>query len=165
MDWKVGKAAQICSGCGASLEKTEFYSALRDNGIDFDRWDYCPSCWEETRQEDLFSHWRTRLVPDGRAKKRRRYVDVDTLLGIFQKLAGRPGEKEVFTFLLGMVLVQKRVLRYDRSDTRDGQEYVTLVLGRSGDTFEVTHPVVSEEEMVRAQESFATLLQIEEEGG
>jgi len=165
MDWKVGKAAQICSSCGGSLEETEFYSALRDNGIDFDRLDYCLSCWEETRQEDLFSYWRTHLVSDGRAPRRRRYLSVDTLLDIFQKLAAQPGEKEVFTFLLGMVLVQKRVLRYDRSDTRDGQEYVILVKGRSGDTFEVAHPVVSEEEMAQAQESFSTLLQIEEEGG
>ncbi len=159
MEWNVRKPSLQCCSCGAKLEGMEFHSSLRDNGIEFDRLDFCLQCWDKVPREDFFSHWKTKRVKEEKQKARPRYVDQETMLDIFRKLAGGGSQgKEAFTFLLGMVLVQKRALRYVRSETREAGEFVVLAHARSGENFDILNPSLSEEDMNRAKENFDAIL-------
>ncbi len=159
MDWNVKKPALVCSTCGANLEGAEFYSSLKDSGIDFERLDFCVRCWGEAGKEMFFSYWKTRHVQEEKARTGPRYVDADTMLEIFRKLAKEePEGKEVFTFLLGMVLVQKRVLKYIRSESRGERDFVVLAHAKSGESFNLSNPTLSEEEMHKARENFDAIL-------
>jgi hypothetical protein len=163
MQWKVSKPSPECAACNRPLEEGDVHSALRDNGIDFDRLDFCPSCWEAQRTEGFHSYWKTRLVRDEKARKKVQYVGPDVLLDIFRKLVAGGEGKEVFTFLLGMVLVQKRVLKYVRAGRKEGREVVHLRHTRTGDDYEILHPDVTEEEMEKARQSFHEILKTEDE--
>ena len=122
MDWKVSKASPACSVCGKDLGEEEFVSALKDNGIDFDRLDICLACWEEARREDLFSFWRTRHVREEKARPRVRYVDNSD---------GTPTTLRVYQ---GDILLLERVAEGDRFE----EETIELDLaGAAPDRLEI----------------------------
>jgi hypothetical protein len=102
-------------------------------------------------------------VKEEKGGRKTRYVDLETLLEIFGKLTREPAEeKKVFTFLLGMVLVQKRALKYVKTVSGEEGEKLVLRHTKSGETFEVANPSITEEEMNRAKNSFASILDTED---
>lgn len=164
MDWDVSKPSFDCSSCGKRLEDMEFFSALRDNGADFERLDFCGACFDAASKDAFFSYWKTRHQREEKTRSRPRFIDTDAMLDIFRKLSreGNAG-KEVFTFLLGMVLVQKRVLRYVRSESREDRDFVALSHAKSGESFLVLNPPLGEEEMRKAKENFDAILDTQSE--
>lgn len=74
--------------------------------------------WQSgNRPERLFSFWKT-TVSDCRAK-RKIFVDDDVLMNLFRRLADEDDPQRVaFRFVLGLILMRKKYLRYD--GTRSG---------------------------------------------
>ncbi len=121
-DYHVAGPTGVCAATGQPLEPGSVCVATlcdQDDGDGFDRHDYSLAAWESgDRPRGLFSFWRTTIDhPDAR---RVRFVDDEVLMDLFERLAGdeRP-QRAAFRFVLALVLMRKRRLRFTGRRTDD----------------------------------------------
>ncbi len=90
-------------------------------GLGLRRLDVSLQAWEENqRPPRLFSHWRT-VVPHPNEKKKL-FVDDGVLMNLFARLADTTQpDRLAFRFVLGLILMRKKMLRYDRSQQQTDQ--------------------------------------------
>ena len=88
------------------------------------RVDFCEACWAAGKRPDasagdMISFWKT-LMPEPTAK-RKLLVDDAVLVDLFERLEDKPEAQDVrFRFVLALILMRKRILRYEKS-TVQGQ--------------------------------------------
>jgi len=85
----------------------------------FRRVDVSLEAWRDGRRPDsLFSHWRA-TIPTPNEKKKL-FVDDDVLLNLLRRLADADNDDRLaFRFVLALILMRKKMLRYDRSEKRE----------------------------------------------
>ena len=86
--------------------------------IGLKRLDFGWAAWQGGRRPDhIFSFWKA-TVPD-RHVKRKLFVDDDVLMNLFRRLADEDDPQRVaFRFVLGLILMRKKYLRYDGTQRR-----------------------------------------------
>jgi len=161
MDWKIVQGKGQCSACGAELvEEQAFYSALVDTGVEFQRRDFCESCWASEPEEEAFSFWKTKVPPADSAK--RPMIDDDALYDFFQRLEPETDpSKQNFRFLLGLMLMRKKFLKFADLERADGQEYIVLRRSRGKTRHRVLDPKLSEEELTKLKDDLDKILYLE----
>lgn len=144
--YDIGRATNHCAATGEAIEPGETYiatlSASSDDGV-FERRDYKLSAWDAgDRPERLFSFWKTRAGERGEPKP---FLDDEILLNLFDRLADDDSPKRVaFRFVLGLMLIRKKLLRFDHSERR-GEQEVWLIRRRG---VPANHPA---EEMINPE--------------
>ncbi|HMN96675.1 MAG TPA: hypothetical protein PKC43_09545 [Phycisphaerales bacterium] len=112
--YDIGRFTGTCAASGVALEPGSPCVATLADAPDhpgFVRRDYAVEAWEAGhRPPGLFSFWRTE-VPRSDAP-RRLLVDDDVLIELFRRLeSDRSPERAAFRFVLGLVLLRRRLLR------------------------------------------------------
>lgn len=145
-NWEVGVAAGRCAVTGRVLEEgEEFYSALFEEGESFRRADYAVAAWTGP-PESCFCHFKSRVPV--KAKKKRLLVDNEMLVSFFTRLAGEAELIRVqFRFVLALILMRKRLLRYERTTTSDGTETWTLTLMTDKSEHQVVNPRLTDDQI------------------
>jgi len=147
VEWNVAKPQRVCP-CGRELAENEtYYAALYEHGEDFVRRDYCLPCWEKAQAEGgMFSFWKT-VVPV-KEHKRRLFADDEVLLDFFFRLENAEEEqKRHFFYLLGLILMRKKLLKFDDIQRADGQEFLLLRYTREDRVVRVPNPKLTEEQI------------------
>ena len=154
---KVGEA-RTCSVCGREFAPEEHYlSALFEEGERFTRRDYCTGCWQGP-PEGSFSYWRGRRPPP--QERPQRFVEDEDLVGLFVRLEGEQQPRRVaFRYLLGLLLVRKRLLRLVRSGGRG--EPMVLAEPGGGGRYEVPTPRLTEAELAQVSAQMAQVLRLD----
>jgi hypothetical protein len=162
-------AARACSRCGRDFSPEERYlSALFEQGEGFQRLDYCAGCWEGP-PTGSFAHWRGR-VP---AKEERppRFVDDGELVELFVRLGGAGEPREVaFRYLLGLLLVRKRLLRLVRSGGAGarqpdaGGESMVVEDPGGGARYEAAFPMLTASELATVSAQMGAVLRVNVHG-
>lgn len=112
--YQVSRPTGRCAHTGEAMAPgTSCIATLIERSDDdgFDRLDFSIEAWEEgVRPAGLFSYWKT-IVPDAE-KKEKLLVDDQVLLDLFERLAhdDRP-QRLAFRFVLGLILMRKRLLK------------------------------------------------------
>ncbi|MCK4872389.1 MAG: hypothetical protein KAS72_06665 [Phycisphaerales bacterium] len=124
--YDIARFSGRCAATGKKLAPGDPYIAAlveRSDDDGLDRIDYSLDAWETgQRPAKLFSYWRA-CVPDADAR-RRPFVDDDVLLGLFERLADEDQPQRIaFRFVLGLMLIRKKLLRFERSERTDGVEH------------------------------------------
>ncbi len=91
------------------------------------RVDVSIEAWQQgSRPDNLFSHWKT-LVPEPNQKKRL-FIDDEVLMNLFTRLEDTEEEEKLsFRFVLGLILMRKKLLKYVSSERdEDGREWWTM---------------------------------------
>lgn len=92
-------------------------TVLTEEPEQFLRSDWCPACWDAPDKPDrpnVFSVWRGRAPR--REEKKKLFVDDDLLVNFFQRLAEAEDDAKLnFRFVLALVLMRKKLFRYDKS--------------------------------------------------
>ena len=158
MDWEISKVGPHCEGCDRSFDEGDaLFSALYDEQTEFVRRDYCPACWEKVDQGRVFSHWRTRTPTKDAPPKR--FVDDDVLLSFFARLDGEEDRLKInFRFVLGLLLIRKKLLKFTRVRRQGEIEFLVLQDKREGREVEVRNPELTEEQVVTVTEECGKLL-------
>ncbi len=190
--WNIGKAGRRCATCGGELASGAMCWAVLvewpagtpppanpgDGGNNltaapYQRMDYCPLCWESGKRPEppaeMFSWWKS-IVPDIR-KKRKPFVDDSVLLDLFDRLAGRHDIADIrFRFVLALLLMRKRLLKYEGTEPPDAQLQQALsqllpqlelwkMTRRGGDaTTVVVNPHLSAEQIGEVSQQISTIL-------
>lgn len=123
--YQVARPTGQCTATGRQLEPGEECVATlceREEDEGFDRHDFSLEAWNEgERPPRLFSYWKT-TVPHPQ-EKREVFVDDDVLIELFERLGedDRP-QRQAFRFVLVLILMRKRVLRFLGRREREAPE-------------------------------------------
>ncbi len=159
-DWdSVVKRIGRCSKCGKEFEEyQEYYACLKEGEQDFERNDYCLDCWNEELKQESFSFWKGK-VP-GKEEKKKLLVDNEILIDFFKRLAESDDEsKEGFTFVLALILMRKRILKYiDTKRDEEGKEIWVMKLAKENKEYFVANPHLDDEQIERIREGLNSIL-------
>jgi hypothetical protein len=141
--YEIARATGVCAGSGRPIAVgDQFIAALVESETEdrLERADYSVQAWEAgMRPARLYGYWRATMEsPDSKKKP---FIDDAALMDLFEQLAGatEPGRVS-FRYLLTLMLVRKRLLKYEGTK-RDGDQSVMLVrLATRAD--EIPAPVV-----------------------
>ena len=181
-----------CTFTGRTLEPGESYIATLievdeseepegKGGLGLKRLDVSWEQWQQdNRPENVFSFWKTVVAQPNEKKKL--FVDDDVLMNLLRRLADTDQPRRLaFRFVLCLILMRKKYLRYDRTEKRtieneDGesieQEWwlvtpkLDLSKGPMGkwhdsEQFEVLDPRLDEQQVIDVTDQIGEILEAE----
>jgi len=144
--YSVAKPGGRCGVSGREIAPGErFYAALRETPAGFERVDVAAECWDGFDRSGLLAFWHA-TMPEPDARKPL-FVDDTVLCELFERLAEvEEPVKRNFRFVLGLILMRKRLLSYEstRRDER-GEWWVVKLKGRE-QPLEMLNPHLDEEQ-------------------
>ena len=145
-EWEIEKPLGQCCGTDRQIQPgEEYYAALIKTGDGFARRDFSAEFWESNHPE-VFCYWKTRLAEPNQKKKL--FVDDDMLMAFFERLGSDTEQEKVnFRFVLALILMRKKKLKYDTSRTEDGKEIWVLKITGEKTTADVVNPHLAEEQV------------------
>jgi hypothetical protein len=159
-DWEINKPLGHCHGNGRKIEYgEEYFGALVETEEGLQRRDFCAEYWESENPQ-VFCYWKTRLPEPG--QKKQLFVDDQMLMTFFERLANETDQEKVdFRFVLTLVLMRKKLLKYDESRTEDGKEIWRLRIPgdkSAENTAEVVNPHLDEEQIEQLSSQIGEIL-------
>ena len=145
-EYEVARSGGTCFQTGRTFEEDEsFFSVVVETPEGFERRDFAVDAWTGP-PEDAICHFKTQMPRKEAPKKT--FVDDTVLMTFFDRLkdATEPA-KQRFRFVLALILLRKRLLRYENS-RREGEGEV-WIMRRVGDPsrHEIYNPGLSEDEI------------------
>ncbi len=157
-EWEINKPLGQCCGTGRKIEYgEEYFAALVETEEGLARRDFCADYWQ-AEKPDVFCYWKTKLPrPD---EKKHIFVDDEMLMAFFERL-GRETEQEKinFRFVLALVLMRKRRLKYDSSRTEGDREIWRLKVAGEKEFVKVANPKLDEEQIKQLTSQVGEILQ------
>jgi len=160
-EWEIDKPLGRCWGSGKKIEYgEEYFGALVEADEGLQRRDFCSDYWE-SQKPDVFCYWKTKLPhPD---QKKQIFIDDEMLMAFFERL-GRETEQEKinFRFVLALVLMRKRRLKYDSSKIEADKEIWRLrIAGGDKEFVDVINPHLDEAQIEQLSSQIGQILQVD----
>ena len=157
MDYDIQRCTRHCATTGRELAPGEtFFSALVAEGAETVRHDYGADAWQGPPEEAV--GWWKSQIPDRNAKQLH-WAPNDVMLRFFDELAER-SDRQDMRYVLGLLLVRRRVMRLEESE-RDDQDREVLVLycPRREATYHVPTATPDQQRIEEIQQELARLLE------
>ena len=157
-DWEITRPLGECAGSGKKIENgQEYYGALVETEQGLERRDFSVEFWEQARPS-VFCFWKSRLAAADQKKKL--FVDDEMLMAFFERLASETDPDKVnFRFVLALVLMRKRRLKYDSTGTEADREIWCLRVTGDKQIVEVINPHLDEEQIEQLSSQIGQILQ------
>ena len=157
-EWQVARVTGRCAATGRELAEGEtYYACLFEGPQGLDRRDYSVEAWNGP-PEGCFCFWKGR-IPTKEKKPATIAVDTELLTHLFLRLEDQDSEaQQQFRFVLGLLLMRKRVLRLEGTTRRDGAEYWQMKLGSDGSMHELLNPRLTNEQIDRLGQQLLAIL-------
>ncbi len=156
--WAVPRPAGVCAVSGRPIAPGErFMAGVRETPAGIERLDAAVEHWGAVDKADLLASWQT-VMPKGEEKKKR-FVDDEVLCTLFERLADATEPAKVnFRFVLGLILMRKRLVLYDQTRHEDGRDiWVVRMRGRT-DTLEMVDPKLNAEQTLEVSQQLGQIL-------
>lgn len=157
-EWEIDKPLGQCHGTNRTIEPGEEYiSTLVETNQGLERRDFCADYWENEKPE-VFCYWKTKLpYPD---QKKHIFVDDEMLMAFFERLEKETEQEKInFRFVLALVLMRKKRLKYDGTKTEDGKEIWQLRITGEKETVQVANPNLDDEQIEQLTSQIGKILQ------
>lgn len=156
-EYDIARGAGVCTVTGRTLAVgEEFYVVVYEDGETFQRRDICVEAWTGP-PADAFCFFRSRVAP--REQKKRLLIDDEALLAFFSRLESETEPVRVqFRFVLTLILMRKRLLKYESSKMRDGVEIWTVLLTRDQSRHTVVNPGLSDDQIEGVSRELTAIL-------
>ena len=157
-DWEINRPLGQCCGSGRKIESgEEYYGALVETGQGLQRRDFSSEYWEREKPS-AYCFWKTKLAAPN--EKKQLFVSDDMLMAFFERLAPETDpEKVSFRFVLALVLMRKRRLKYDATKMDGDREIWCLRIPGDKDPVEVVNPHLAEEQVETLTSQIGQILQ------
>jgi len=159
-EWEINKPLGQCCGTGRKIEPgQEYFAALVETDEGLLRRDFCAEYWREEKPE-VYCYWKTKLPhPE---QKKRLFVDDDMLLAFFERLGSETdAEKINFRFVLTLILMRKRLVKYDSSRTENDRDIWRVRVVRENEFVDVINPNLNEEQIEQLSNQIGQILQVD----
>ncbi len=145
-DWEIQKPMGECGGTGQTIEPGhEYYGALVDSPEGLQRKDFSEDYWLDQKPE-VYCYWKSKLpFPN---EKKKLFVSDEMLMAFFERLESETEPERInFRFVLTLILMRKRRLKYDASEVVDGKEVWTLRVTGEKRMVKVVNPHLEEDQI------------------
>ena len=145
--YEVGRPGGKCAISGAAIAPDDkFIAALRETAIGFERLDISLPCWEQFDRAGIIAFWKT-TMPRAEAKKKI-FVDDEVLCGLFERLADTAEPSKLnFRFVLGLILMRKRMLVYEATRREGEREIWSMRFRGREEKLDLLNPHLTEEQV------------------
>ncbi len=157
-EWEIDKPLGQCYGTGKKIEYgEEYFAALVETEDGLQRRDFCADYWL-AEKPNVFCYWKTKLPhPD---RKKHIFVDDEMLMAFFERLERETEQERInFRFVLALILMRKRRLKYDSSKIEDDKEIWRLRIVSDKQFVDVVNPHLSEEQIEQLSSQLSEILQ------
>lgn len=157
-EWEIDKPLGQCYGTSRKIEPGEEYiGALVETDQGLQRRDFSADYWNNEKP-DAFCYWKTKL-PHADQKKHI-FVDDEMLMAFFERLEKETEQEKInFRFVLALVLMRKRRLKYDSSRTEDSKETWQLRITGEKELVEVINPNLDQQQIEQLTSQIGEILQ------
>lgn len=154
----VPRAAGKCAVSGRAITPGEKYvAAIREMTAGIERLDIAPECWEGFNRDDLLAYWQT-VMPQSEEKKKL-FVDDEVLCTLFERLADATEQVKVhFRFVLGLILMRKRLVIYDGARHDQGKDVWIVRMKGKDDRLELIDPKLNEQQVGEVSQQLGQIL-------
>jgi len=159
-EWEIRKPLGECCGTGRRITVgEEYYSALVEGQEGLERRDFSAEYWNGTKPE-VYCYWKTRLTDP--KEKKKLFVDDDMLMSFFERLGQDEAADRVnLRFVVALVLMRKRLLKYESADVDGGKEIWTLRVTGRDERANVVNPHLTEDKIEELSGQIGEILQVE----
>lgn len=164
--YSVAKPAGACAVSGRAIAPGEkFMAGVRESPLGLERVDVALEHWPSYgAKADLLAYWQT-VMPKAEEKKKV-FVDDEVLCTLFERLSETTEPAKInFRFVLGLILMRKRLVIYDHTrhdppaepggDARD--TWVVRMKGRE-DRLDLVDPKLDEHKIVEVSQQLGQIL-------
>ncbi|HWE04796.1 MAG TPA: hypothetical protein VG326_20490 [Tepidisphaeraceae bacterium] len=155
---EVPRGGGKCAVSGRLIEPGEkYFAAIRENPAAVERLDVAPECWDGIDKAGLLAFWRTVMPkPD---EKRKIFVDDEVLCSLFERLADALEPAKVsFRFVLGLILMRKRLVIYDMTRHDQGKDVWVVRLKGKPEQMDLLDPKLDERQMAEVSQQLGQIL-------
>ena len=157
--WEINKPLGQCFGSGRKIEYgEEYFAALVETGQGLGRQDYSREFWDSNKPS-VYCYWRTKLPsPD---QKKHIFIDDEMLMAFFERLSQETEQEKInFRFVLALILMRKRRLKYDSSRTGEDREIWHLRVVGEDRFVDVVNPHLDEKQIEQLSSQISLILQV-----
>lgn len=154
---EVARTGGTCSITGRHFEPGDpFYSAVVETEQGFERRDFAPDAWDGP-PENSACHFKTQMPRKDEPK--RTFVDDSLLVEFFKRLEKATEDAKLrFRFVLSLILLRKRLLKYENTKSAETGEIWTMRLIKEKKSYEVFNPGLGEEEITEVSAQLGAVL-------
>jgi hypothetical protein len=148
----------LCAVSGRPIQPGEkFHAALRETPTGFERLDVSADAWNDFPKNDLLASWQT-TMPAAQAKKKV-FVDDEVLLELFERLSDAVEPAKVnFRFVLGLILMRKRLLVYENTRIEADKEFWTVRRRGREEKLDLLNPRLDEQQITEVSQQLSQIL-------
>ena len=147
-----------CVVCGRDVAPGEkFIAAVRETATGLERLDISLECWGAFDRAGLLGFWQTTMPrPE---EKKKLFVDDEVLCTLFERLAETTETPKLnFRFVLGLILMRKRLIVYEGTRLEQGRDIWTVRLKGKEDRLDLVDPKLNEPEMAEVSQQLGQIL-------
>lgn len=150
-EWEVARSTGQCAATHRPLAEGESYYAVLVQGPDesVERKDYSLDAWTGPPPESICC-WRGRVPFRDKKRHTPSAVDHELLTHLFLRLEDQESEPaQQFRFVLALLLMRKKILKYEQIVRDDDREYWQMRLVSEQSIHQVLNPRLSNEQIDR----------------
>jgi hypothetical protein len=157
-EYEVARPRGHCALCQTPIEPQQsLMAALRETPAGFERLDICPNCWPNFDRAQLVGFWRTTMPRADQKKKL--FVDDEVLCQLFERLAQTTEPAKLnFRFVLGLILMRKRLILYEGTKIENGNEIWTVRFKGKEDQMDLLNPKLEESQIQDVSNQLSEIL-------
>lgn len=158
-DWKLERSAGRCVKTGREFAPGETYHVvLYQENEGLRREDYCEQAWTAP-PEGAFCCFKTRKPDTQPDRKKRLFVDDEVLIDFFIRLKDEQERTRLqFRFVLALILMRKRLVKYEETRTDGPTEAWRMRLMRDQSAHWVVNPRLNDEEIEDVSRQLTAIL-------
>ena len=156
--YEVARARGQCVVCQTPIEPQQpLMAALKETPIGFERLDICLNCWPTFDKTDLIGFWKTSMPLVEQKKKL--FVDDEVLCQLFERLADATEPAKLnFRFVLGLILMRKRLIVYESSRNEETREIWQVRFKGKEEIFDLLNPRLDESQVLDVSNQLGEIL-------
>ena len=157
--YDVPRPAGVCAVTGRAIAPGEkFFAVVRETPTGLERLDVSPEAWADFDRRDLLGFWQA-VMPSPEQKPKKLFVDDEVLCTLFERLADTGEQAKLnFRFVLGLILMRKRLVIYETTRQEEGRDVWVVRLKGREDRLDLVDPKLTEAQVAEVSQQLGDIL-------